>query len=84
MGRTHAGNTCVLSDDEQHRRRPPTPSLTDWCLLPERLACAADPEGRRFFSLWNAAQCDWVAAGFDPALREVHPRGDVLHRAAKL
>ena len=56
--------------------RPPSPALTDWNLFPERLALHPDPEIRLFFSHWNTAQCEWVASGFDPALRRAMPRGE--------
>jgi ectoine hydroxylase-related dioxygenase (phytanoyl-CoA dioxygenase family) len=56
--------------------RPPSPVLTDWNLFPERLAQSPDPETRMFFSHWNTAQCEWVASGFDPALRRAMPRGE--------
>jgi hypothetical protein len=56
--------------------RPPSPALTDWNLFPERLALSPDPEVRRFFSHWNTAQCEWVASGFDPAMRRAMPRGE--------
>jgi hypothetical protein len=57
--------------------RPPTPVLTDWNLFPERLALHSDPAIRRFFSHWNTAQGEWVASGFDPAVRAANPRGDL-------
>lgn len=55
--------------------RPPTPVLTDWNLFPERLALHPDPKVRLFFSHWNTAQGEWVASGFDPAVRASMPRG---------
>lgn len=56
--------------------RPPAPALTDWNLFPERLALHPDPATRLFFSHWNTAQCEWVASGFDPAVRASMPRGE--------
>ncbi|MDE2357426.1 MAG: phytanoyl-CoA dioxygenase family protein [Alphaproteobacteria bacterium] len=56
--------------------RPPTPVLTDWNLFPERLALHPDPKIRLFFSHWNTAQGEWVASGFDPAVRAAMPRGE--------
>ena len=56
--------------------RPPSPVLTDWNLFPERLALSADPKERLFFSHWNTAQGEWVASGFDPAVRKAMPRGE--------
>ena len=56
--------------------RPPSPSLTDWNLIPERLALHADLATRRFFSHWNTAQGEWAASGFDPELRKAMPRGE--------
>jgi ectoine hydroxylase-related dioxygenase (phytanoyl-CoA dioxygenase family) len=56
--------------------RAPSPTLTDWNLFPERLAMHPDPEKRLFFSHWNTAQCEWVASGFDPAVRSAMPRGN--------
>ncbi len=55
--------------------RAPTPALTDWNLIPERLAMHPDPEIRLFFSHWNTAQCEWVASGFDEQVRSDMPRG---------
>lgn len=56
--------------------RAPSPSLTDWNLIPERLACHPDPAKRLFFSHWNSAQGEWAASGFDPAVRAAMPRGE--------
>ena len=56
--------------------RPPAPVLTNWNLFPERLALHADPRKRLFFSHWNTAMCEWVASGFDPAMRSIMPRGE--------
>ena len=57
--------------------RAPSPVLTDWNLFPQRLALHADPKIRLFFSHWNTAQGEWVASGFDPAIRAAMPRGEV-------
>ena len=35
-----------------------------------------DPQKRLYFSHWNTAQCEWVASGFDPAVRRANPRGE--------
>jgi hypothetical protein len=56
--------------------RPPSPALTDWNLIPERLALHPDPAIRRFFSHWNTAQGEWAASGFDPEVRKAMPRGE--------
>jgi hypothetical protein len=56
--------------------RPPSPVLTDWNLFPDRLCLHTDPEIRLFFSHWNTAQGEWVASGFDPAVRAAMPRGN--------
>ena len=56
--------------------RPPSPNLTDWNLIPERLALHPDPAKRLFFSHWNSAQGEWAASGFDPAVRAAMPRGE--------
>ena len=56
--------------------RAPSPSLTDWNLIPERLALNADPMVRLFFSHWNSAQGEWAASGFDPDVRKSMPRGE--------
>jgi ectoine hydroxylase-related dioxygenase (phytanoyl-CoA dioxygenase family) len=56
--------------------RAPSPVLTDWNLFPERLALSPDPATRLFFSHWNTAQGEWVASGFDPAVRASMPRGE--------
>eukprot|EP01052_Picozoa_sp_SAG31_P025967 SAG31_NODE_2316_length_5951_cov_7.632262_6_plen_189_part_00 len=46
------------------QRRHPTPSLTNWVRIPERLCASADPATRLFFSHWNTGQCEWAANGF--------------------
>jgi hypothetical protein len=56
--------------------RPPSPVLTDWNLIPERLALHPDPNIRTFFSHWNTAQGEWAASGFDPEVRKAMPRGE--------
>ena len=56
--------------------RAPSPALTDWNLIPERLACHSNPATRLFFSHWNSAQGEWAASGFDPAVRAAMPRGE--------
>ena len=56
--------------------RPPSPVLTDWNLIPERLALHRDPKIRAFFSHWNTAQGEWAASGFDPEVRKAMPRGE--------
>ena len=56
--------------------RAPSPSLTNWNLIPERLAMHSDPAKRLFFSHWNSAQSEWVASGFDKKLRKTMPRGE--------
>jgi hypothetical protein len=56
--------------------RAPSPPLTDWNLLPERLALHPDPKVRLYFSHWNTAQGEWVASGFDADLRRAMPRGE--------
>ena len=56
--------------------RAPSPSLTDWNLIPQRLIEHPDPEIRRYFSHWNSAQGEWVASGFDPDVRATMPRGE--------
>lgn len=57
--------------------RPPSPPLTDWNLIPKRLAEHTDPGLRLFFSHWNTAQGEWVARNYDPAFRAAMPRGEV-------
>lgn len=56
--------------------RPPSPNLTNWNLIPERLALHPDPATRLFFSHWNSAQGEWAASGFDPEVRAAMPRGE--------
>ena len=56
--------------------RSPSPALTDWNLIPERLALHPDPAVRRYFSHWNTAQGEWAASGFDPEVRKTMPRGE--------
>ena len=54
--------------------RPPTPTLTNWTLIPKRLCMSKDPIKRKFFSHWNTAQCEWVASDFSIEVRASHPR----------
>ena len=49
--------------------RPPTPLLTDWVKIPERMAMHEDPLKKLFFSHWNVGQCEWAALGFPPLER---------------
>ena len=42
---------------DQSLRKTAQPALTDWNLIPKRLAEHADPSMRLFFSHWNTAQC---------------------------
>ena len=56
--------------------RAPSPSLTDWNLIPQRLIEHPDPEIRRYFSHWNSAQGEWVASSFDRDVRAKMPRGE--------
>ncbi len=56
--------------------RAPSPSLTDWNLIPQRLIEHPDPMLRRYFSHWNSAQGEWVASGFAPEVRAAMPRGE--------
>ena len=56
----------------------PAPSLTDWNLIPERLARHEDPETRQFFSHWNSAMGDWAAAGFPELERKYGPQRSPL------
>ena len=55
-------------------KRPPSPPLTDWNLIPRRLAQHADKEARRFFSHWNTAMCEWAADDWSMEGRARHPR----------
>ena len=59
--------------------RPPAPALTDWNLIPERLALSSDPASRKFFSSWNTGQCEWAADGFSLESRARHPRALGAH-----
>jgi hypothetical protein len=56
--------------------RAPSPPLTDWNLIPARLAASSDAAERLFFSHWNTAQGEWAASGFDEAVRKTMPRGE--------
>ncbi|MDG1115495.1 MAG: phytanoyl-CoA dioxygenase family protein [Pseudomonadales bacterium] len=56
--------------------RAPSPSLTDWNLIPQRLIEHPDPTLRRYFSHWNSAQGEWVASGYAPDVRAKMPRGE--------
>jgi len=56
--------------------RAPSPPLTDWNLIPGRLAASSDAAERLFFSHWNTAQGEWAASGFDEDLRKTMPRGE--------
>jgi hypothetical protein len=67
---------CGWLRTESRYIRPPSPALTDWNLLPERLALHPDPDIRRYFSHWNTAMGEWAASGFDPAVRAAMPRGE--------
>ena len=49
--------------------REPTPLLTNWVKIPERMAASPDPKQRLFFSHWNVGQCEWAALGFPPLER---------------
>ena len=53
--------------------RAPSPVNNPLNLFPQRLVEHSDPEMRRFFSLWSASMCEWVAGGFDPAYRTHRP-----------
>ena len=55
-------------------KRPPSPSLTNWNLIPKRLCLSKDPAKRKFFSHWNTGQCEWVASDFSMEVRAQHPR----------
>jgi hypothetical protein len=59
--------------------RPPSPCLTDWNLIPKRLAMSNDPEEKLFFSHWNTAQCEWAAVDFSFLGRARHPRSQGAH-----
>ena len=56
--------------------RAPSPSLTDWNLIPQRLIEHPDPTLRRYFSHWNSAQGEWAASGYAPDVRAKMPRGE--------
>ena len=51
-------------ESEELGLRPPAHNLTDWNIIPERLAMHPDPETRVFFSHWNSAMSEWAALGF--------------------
>ena len=53
--------------------RAPSPVNNPLNLFPQRRVEHPDPEMRRFFSLWSATMCEWVASGFDPAYRAHRP-----------
>lgn len=87
------------SGDNTHRRRTmhqyyarggwcgsrqPAPPLTDWNLIPERLALHEDPDKRRFFSQWNKRQCEWAADGFSLNMRARLPRAVGIPTQAKV
>ena len=56
--------------------REPSKVLSDWVLIPERLACHENPDKRRYYSHWNVVQCEWVTSGFDPKIRKLMPLGE--------
>ena len=43
-----------------------SPALTNWALIPERLAKHDDPDQRAFYSQWTPATEEWAANGFGP------------------
>eukprot|EP00747_Dinoflagellata_sp_TGD_P219315 gnl/TRDRNA2_/TRDRNA2_91447_c0_seq1.p1 gnl/TRDRNA2_/TRDRNA2_91447_c0~~gnl/TRDRNA2_/TRDRNA2_91447_c0_seq1.p1 ORF type:complete len:330 (+),score=47.01 gnl/TRDRNA2_/TRDRNA2_91447_c0_seq1:117-1106(+) len=47
----------------------PAPVLTDWNLIPKRLAMHPDAATRRFYSHWNTGMCEWAADDFSLELR---------------
>ena len=46
--------------------------LTNWVLLPQRLAEHPDPEQRAFYSQWSAATQAYAEAGFSAAYYQEH------------
>ena len=50
--------------------RDPTPLLTNWVMIPERMAMSSDPVERRFYSHWNLRQCEWAGLGFPKLKRK--------------
>ena len=51
---------------------PPANRLTNWVLLPQRLAEHPDPEQRTFYSQWSAATQAYAEAGFSAEYYEEH------------
>ena len=51
---------------------PPVSLLTNWVLLPQRLAEHPDPEQRVFYSQWSAATQAYAEAGFSAAYYQEH------------
>ena len=43
-----------------------SPALTNWALIPERLAKSEDPARRAFYSQWTPATVEWAENGFGP------------------
>jgi hypothetical protein len=56
--------------------RAPSNVLTDWNLVPKRLALSGDQDERVFFSHWNTAMGEWAASDFDKEVRRAMPRGE--------
>ena len=61
--------------NQNHYLRAPSPTLTNWNLFPERLVFHEDFKIRKFFSHWNASQCEWVISDFDKGYRNLTSRG---------
>ena len=63
------GLRSSISTVEVAVARPPAPVLTDFVLIPRRLAMHSDHEVRTFFCHWSAAMHEWCAADFPPLVR---------------
>jgi ectoine hydroxylase-related dioxygenase (phytanoyl-CoA dioxygenase family) len=55
--------------------REGNPSLTNWALIPQRLAEHADAETKAYYSHWTEKMQDYVKAGFSEAFYQEHCGG---------
>ena len=61
--------------NQNYYLRAPSPTLTNWNLFPKRLVFNDDLKIRKYFSHWNASQCEWVVSNFDKEYRNLTVRG---------
>jgi len=63
---TRLAGTCNHGRRTQHTyfSRAASPVLTNWALIPERLACHDDPATRAFYSQWTPAGTEYAGKHF--------------------